>query len=357
MSTEENQVTDVALLSPAVGTGNVGDHLIETAIRRLLRDDVVFHRFTIRQPLKKPEIEAINATGFALLCGTNLYQHDWHSALTPDIIARIQVPVIPFGVGSSARCLKDIEVSKTTRQMIRVLHSRCILGSVRDPHSAAVVARAGVKNAVLTGCPVLTWARGKDLPTIQSVRRDRIVVTARNWLMHRWPENVDHPVQIHFLKTVFESFPSDQLVLAIHEDWDERLIDLLKIPRNNVFKSKYAADDTRLYTDQKNVILAMRLHAGMLGIANGVPAVFVGHDTRTHSFCQMMGLDCVDLFSEACAEECITHLQRIMNGDVTVFAEMQPRYRQLHGAMERFLVDNGLPVRRLNDAKDPECRI
>src|SRR5262245_53073879 len=92
----------VALLSPAVGTGNVGDHFIESAIRRLLREETAYARFSIRRPLTPAEIDAINGTSCAVLCGTNLYQHDWESALTPEILARVRVPVIPFGVGGSA---------------------------------------------------------------------------------------------------------------------------------------------------------------------------------------------------------------------------------------------------------------
>jgi hypothetical protein len=42
----------------------------------------------------------------------------------------------------------------------------------------------------------------------------------------------------------------------------------------------------------------MRLHAGMLAVANGVPALFIGHDTRTYSFCEMMGLECIELFAD-----------------------------------------------------------
>ncbi len=148
----------IALLSPAVGTNNVGDHLIEWAVRRLLGEDVVYDRFTIRRPLRPDEIEVINTSSCAIICGTNLYQYEWESALTPEALARIKVPVIPLGVGGSAATLAETDVSHQTRRMIRAIHQRCTTGSVRDPHAAQVVALAGVNNIVLTGCPVLFWA-------------------------------------------------------------------------------------------------------------------------------------------------------------------------------------------------------
>src|SRR4051794_1314088 len=134
----------VALLTPALGTKNIGDHFIELAIRRMLRPDTRYQRFTIRRPLKLEEIERINQTSAAVICGTNLWQHDWESALDAATLNKITVPVIPFGVGSSAAKLSDTYVADKTRSMIRLIHEHCAAGSVRDEHSAAVVARAGV---------------------------------------------------------------------------------------------------------------------------------------------------------------------------------------------------------------------
>src|SRR5436305_424429 len=143
----------ISLLSPAVGTGNVGDYFIEYAIRRLLRDDVVYHRFTIRRPLTAAEIDQINATDFAVLCGTN----------------------------------------------------------------------------------------------------------------------VDQPVQIAVLRGILAALPPEQVLFAVHEDYDARLVPLLDLPRGAVFHSERFEDYVHLYTDPDHVVLALRLHAGMLGLANGLP--------------------------------------------------------------------------------------
>src|SRR5947209_8922698 len=212
MSSLRQSEHHIALLSPAVGTGNVGDHFIERAIQRLLAEHVVYHRYSIRRPLTGRELDEINETACAVLCGTNLYQRDWESALTPQTLDQIRVPIVPLGVGSSAAGLDELAVGARTREMIRILHSRCALGSVRDPHTARVVALAGVSNAILTGCPVLFWSGGTALPNIAPFRRERIVLTARNWLMHRWPDNVDHPAQIRLLQTVLESFTTRQIL-------------------------------------------------------------------------------------------------------------------------------------------------
>jgi hypothetical protein len=163
--------------------------------------------------------------------------------------------------------------------------------------------------------------------------------------MHRWPENVDHPVQLNFLRSVLRRLPRNQIVFAAHEDFDLRLIDLLKIPSDVVFRSARPQAYIDLYTDQDHVVLASRLHAGMLALASGVPAVFVGHDTRTYSFCQMMGLNYVELFSDSAAQQAIEAVELLMAGDVACFARTRLAYAQLWHSLHVFLGRNALPLR------------
>jgi hypothetical protein len=333
----------ISLLSPAVGTANIGDHLIELAIRRLLGDHLSYQRFSIRQELTTDEIDRINQTCCAILCGTNLYQHEWESELTESALQKIRVPVIPFGLGGSASTLSDTQVGERTSRMMRLLHEKCELGGARDPHAMQVLSRIGVKNAILTGCPVLFWTGTGSLPKVAPLPRRRFVLTARNWLMHRWPDNVDNPVQIEVLGRILRHLEKqEEVVLAVHEPFDRSLLPMFGLPPASVVDTADPADYIRLYTDPSSCVLAMRLHAGMLAVANGVPAVFIGHDSRTYSFCQMMGLECIELFGDQCADRCIDRLDRIAAGDVASFALLPDRFEPLRRAMREFLVANRL---------------
>jgi hypothetical protein len=334
----------ISLLSPAVGTQNVGDDFIEMAIRRLLDQETSFRRFTIRRALKAQEIDEINETSCALICGTNLYQHDWESALDVATLKKIRVPVIPFGVGSSASQMSDTYIGDQTRTMIRALHERCAAGSVRDPHGAAVLERAGVENFIMTGCPVLFWAGQENLPAVSIGPRKRLVLTARNWLMHRWPDNVDHPVQVDLLRRVLSHFAGEQILFAVHEDFDRSLVEKLGVSASAVVDASEPEAYVQLYSDPQNAVLAMRLHAGMLARANGLGAVFVGHDTRTYAFCEMMGIECIDLFDSQCVKKTLAALDWVMAGEAcedgceTVFSGLME-------SMTRFMEANDLPAR------------
>jgi hypothetical protein len=332
----------LALLSPAVGTGNVGDHFIELAVRRLLAAGTRYERIGVRRPLGDAELAAVNACDAAVLCGTNLYQHDWESALSEGALERIEVPLVPFGVGGSAADLADTAVGERTAAMIRALHARCPVGGVRDPHALEVVGRLGVSNASLTGCPVLFWAGGDELPLPAARRRRRLVVTARNWLMHRWPDNEDHPVQIDLLRRVVAEAGADEVVYAVHEDFDLRLAERIGVDADRVVASDDPAAYVALYSDPDNVVLASRLHAGMLAVANGVPAVLVGHDTRTSSFCDMLGLEHVELFEDGAADRCLELVRAALAGEPAGLDRAAEAYGGLRGAMGAFMEANGL---------------
>ena len=334
----------VALITAAEDeNGNVGDLFIELAVRRLLGTGHELVAFSSRRNPSDEEIAELNRCDAALLCGTNLYQDTWQSAIDPAVMARLTVPVVPFGVGGSAAEMDDLDIGRTTREMIRLLHGSCPVGSVRDHFSAAVVRSCGVDNALLTGCPVLFWAGEERLPVPVAPAR-RVVITARNWLMHRWPDvSVDHPVQVAYLRAVLDGLDGVETIFAIHEDFDRSLVDLLGVPADRVFDSRDVGDYLALYTDPENVILANRLHAGMLAVANGVPAVFVGHDTRTYAFCEMLGLECIELFAEGAAEASLRAVRAALAGAPQPGLDTAGTvFRTLREAMGTFMAVNGL---------------
>jgi polysaccharide pyruvyl transferase WcaK-like protein len=333
----------IALLSPAVGTENIGDHFIEQAIVRMLGPGLQLDRYTTRRTLSKDETDRINDADCALICGTNLYQHEWPASVSRRVLKRLKVPVIPIAVGGSAASLGDVRVSRKTKRMIQLLHSKCEVGSVRDPHAAEVVAGADVTNAELTGCAVMQWSLAEDLPRIEPRQRSKLVLTARNWLMHREPYHLDDPTQIDVLREVVGSWDGD-VAYAIHEPFDRNIIELLGLSPDQVFDSDDPLEYLELYADPDAVVVGSRLHAGICALAQGVPSVFVGHDTRTYSFCDLMGLGYVELFDASAADQITARVAALAAGDVSEFAALADRYRELRARMRKVFEANDLPV-------------
>jgi hypothetical protein len=155
---------------------------------------------------------------------------------------------------------------------------------------------------------------------------------------------VDHPVQIGFMRALLGGLAGTDYVFTLHEEYDESLVAKLDIPGDRLFRGKTVDDFIALYGDPRHVVLASRLHAGMIALANGVPAVFVGHDTRTYSFCDMMGLECIELFSETAARDALARLRSARDGDASAYASLPRRFAPLREAMREFLKANSLPV-------------
>jgi hypothetical protein len=161
--------------------------------------------------------------------------------------------------------------------------------------------------------------------------------------MHREPHNVDDPTQILLLKQVIDSFDGE-IIYAVHEPFDRNLISPLGLSQAEVFETDDPDKYLELYSDPDALVLGSRLHAGICALAQGVPTIFVGHDTRTYSFCDLMGLEYVELFDADAAERAIERVGRIAGGDVGEFSKLGERYQDLRVRMREVLVANDLPT-------------
>ena len=81
--------------------------------------------------------------------------------------------------------------------------------------------------------------------------------------------------------------------------------------------------------------LGLRLHWNMLCLAHGIPAALLGTDTRTESFCDLLGLP-FHALADTSAEALLRSLDAF---DPTRFVR---RWQILQGCMQRVLAQNGL---------------
>ena len=177
----------LALLDAALTSTNSGDAVITDAIRRVLGPNA-FEAFPLLEPSSEAQIEAINACDAVILCGTNLYQQRFACALTEAIVRRIRVPVIPLGLGASAPIGEQPAMNAADARLVREIHDRCEVASVRDPVSLQFVEALGVRNVLLTGCPVLfhglappDFSARPDGPLHVSIRA-RLLHVENRWL-------------------------------------------------------------------------------------------------------------------------------------------------------------------------------
>jgi len=319
----------IALFTAGVAGDNSGDALIEHGIRTLL-PGYDFIRLPLVQRLTDAEIERANACRMGLLCGTNLYQSVFAGGLDMNTLRRLTIPMVPLGVGGSTPVGEQIQMDAKGREIVRELHSRCEVAGVRDPQSYQFVRSLGVGNVELTGCPVLF--HNVTAPDFQP-RSGSVALALRKRLLHV-PESqsilADRILQrlciaespLLVLQSPYDLPQAEQLAKQHH-------LDIVADPG-------WQADALLQALPKIRASIGLRLHWNMLALAHGIPAVLLGTDTRTSSFCDMMALPFHAI--ESC--DATTLLQQLHGEfDSTRFLH---RWHVLRSAMDGMLQANGL---------------
>ena len=319
----------LALLSAAENGDNAGDDLIVNAIQRITTG--TFTKFPLLQTLTDPQIEEINQQDAVIICGTNLYQTQFNCALTPDIIRKIKVPILPLGIGASAAVGHRIKMDKLGVKAVRMIHEQCNLGSVRDPASLEFVRYIGVKNARLTGCPVLFHSMRTPNFTLEE---KPIALSIRHRLLH-----------------IDESWGSvqDQMLVDICTEFSPKLI--AQSPYD-IEKGKLLADRYKLpflmdpdwrCTAMLDVVkscsrtVGLRLHLGMLFLSYGKPAILFATDTRTTEFCKMIGIPYYTFNNYSASE-----LFKLLKAPQTNQADIRQNWEALASQMRELLKANNI---------------
>jgi Glycosyl transferases group 1/Polysaccharide pyruvyl transferase len=321
----------LALLSAAVNGDNSGDALIVDAIRRLLVGHSL-HELPLLQPLTGAQVEEINACDAAVICGTNLYQAGFACELTPAVLERLRVPILPLGIGSSAPIGRLPAMNAEGVRAVRMIHERCAVGSVRDPVTLEFVRGLGIRNVELTGCPVLFHALAE--PTFGTASSDRLVLSVRARLLH--VEEHWNAKQMVTLRRLCREF---RPTLLLQSPYDMPIAEELvrEFGLESLHDDNWGAGPMVRGVLQSTRTAGFRLHFGMLSLAHGRPATFLATDTRTSGFCDMVGVPyhAVQAYRD---EDLLAELRGPQPG----LDRFLVNWRALRAAMATLLESNGL---------------
>ncbi len=323
----------IALLSAAVQGDNAGDAFIEDSIRRLVAAEE-YHRFPLVAPLQDADIEAINDCDVAMICGTNIYQNILMCNLDARTIERIKVPIIPMGIGSSAPIGAIPQMDEAGVQAVRLLHNRCSMSSVRDPGSLRFLHSIGVRNTILTACPVLF--HGLRCPDFRP-SGEGYTLSPRARLLH-----IDPSYESRQWETLDRLCRSYRPRLVLQSPYDLPLAEELA-KRHGVeivMDDQWQAGPFVQEVVRQAMTFGFRLHFGMLSLSYGKPAYFVAHDSRVSEFCEMMGLRYFDIRDYSDNALMLQIDSRSFGAD-----DFRRRWDAQAREMVRFLTANSLPTR------------
>lgn len=300
----------------------------------------LMERFSyLRRPTAR-ELEQINRCDQAIFVGTNIFQpHVLGWEWQPEDWQQIEVPYWFYGVGYSGPLQQDPkDICPAMKELIKWARGAEGIG-VRDPQTVSWLNSFGIESKLI-GCPVLAYA--DTFPKIAS-GEGQPILAVRKLLLHN-PGDEAATAQRIMIDWFFKENPEG--VCVVQEPADLQLLEGRPI-LTELHEIIQALSQARF-------VLTTRLHAGMLALSLGRPAVFLAHDTRVASFCEMVGLPLRKLSFEG-LNEAIGAIRAIEQGDLTEFngaIECIPIFRE---RLERFL-EGILSEKRVKEVSSYEAR-
>jgi len=315
----------IALVLPAEGSQNLGNTMICESTERLLRRISFIgevERFSFLRRPSHEELERLNQCDLAIFVGTNIFQpHVLGWEWQPEDWRQVHIPYWLYGVGYSGPLKNDPqEICPPMVELISWDAGAEGLG-VRDPQTVRWLSSFYI-DSELIGCPVLAYA---DSFSQITPGEGRPVLAVREILLHS-PGEEAQAAQRVMIDWFFEKYPDGVAIAQEPAD--------LKLLEGRPILTRF--EDIIEALAQARFVFTARLHAGMMALSFGRPAVFLAHDTRVASFCEMIGLPMRELSFAGLAES-IKAIHTIERGDLDEFQESVPQILCFRQRLEEFL--------------------
>lgn len=356
---------------------NIGDAFVFDSSLKLLNfekpDELPIDR------VDPAAIDRLNAEyDYVFLRGSNYVHAEMDWAQAPDVLRRLRIPVIAFGIGAQAPVSGKLELSEDTRTVLRLIADSTASLGVRGTYSAEVLNDLGIRNVRIIGCP--TAFRNNDpnlairLPPLDRIRK--VGVTLRREVSKTYAQDIKRYLTFHrdLVKAMADRF---EVTLMSQGEAEEKKLALgtpeqkaaaMAALRDNAWADNWYLDEqvAGLYQDRMfysdvvaeyerlvrglDLVLGYRLHGNLMALANGTPAIYFTYDSRTVEFADTFKIPSVDVFSgqDFRLEE---------YWDQSRFDRFNAAYAQVYGQMRDFLVENGVDNKMVPPATQPQRKV
>jgi len=353
---------------------NIGDAFVFDSSLKLLNYSEL-KALEIANP-KLDDIDRINAEyDFVFLRGSNYVHKDMRWSQTVEVLKRLKIPVIAWGIGAQAPVKGKIELSDETKTVLRMMADSTTSIGVRGAYSAQVLWDIGIRNVRIVGCPTAFRRNNPDLniqlPSLDKIRTAGI--TLRREVSSTYAQDIKQYLTFHrdLVKDLAARF--DVVLMAQGEVEEKKMVfgtpeqkeeafaalkanktvkdwyldeTMEKLHRERLFYSDVVADYENL-VQQKDHVLDYRLHGNLMALANGVPSIYFTYDSRTVEFAETYQIPSFDVFSgkEFSLEN---------YWDQSLFDKFNRAYHHTYREMRQFLVENGADTKMVDVMEKPE---
>lgn len=298
----------IALLSGA--DKNAGDFLIVNRAKRLLSDAVPgceMMEFKRNESLD-PYLDSLNACDVVVFAGGPGYMQDVYPERMPLVnnLRHIKPPFFAMGMGAYTRTssIKGYEFDKGSMSLLQRFERDGFSLGCRDELTIKVLNRAGLSDAVMTGCPAwydLEKVGASRLSTSPNLDRVGHVAISDPALA----ENV--PVACAVTRYVTEQLNPQKVTFVFHRGWSSDKFSrgyLAACQRNlktwldrqsvDVRSIAYSDEGFEVY-DECDLHIGFRVHAHIYNLSERRPSFLIEEDGRGWGLDETLGLDHVGI--------------------------------------------------------------
>lgn len=353
---------------------NIGDAFVHDSSLKLLDYDRV-DVLEIREVDEKAIDRYNNEYAYCFLRGSNYINASMNWQRAREVIERLKIPVIAFGIGAQAPASGPLQLSAETGAVLRAIADRCTTLGVRGAYTAEVLWGLGVRNVRIIGCPTLFRRRDPelriDLPPLDTVRKvaftlrrevsatyardiTRYLGLQREVILEldkRFELGISAQGEVEEKKIVFGTAEQREAAIAdlkrhgwLHEQGDR----MEALYRERLFYADVVAEYDA-YAKRHDLVLGYRLHGNLIALANKVPSIYFTYDSRTAEFVDTFKIPAFDVFGGEPFE-----LEAYW--DQARFERFNQAYHVGYREMRTFLEENGLAHRMGPARAAPDLR-
>ena len=360
---------------------NIGDAFVYDSSLKLMN----FEKLGVVE-IANPDMAQIDKLreeyDYVFLRGSNYIhsQMDWRNTI--EVLERLRLPVLGFGLGAQAPVKGKINLSEQTKTVLHMMADSTTSIGVRGAYTAQVLWDIGIRNVRIVGCPTAFRSNNPNmrikLPVLDTVKN--VGITLRREVSSSYAQNIERYLTFHrdLVKDLAHRFDNvtlmaqgepeeKKLVFGTDEQKEQAIAELRGNPnvgkwymddemerlyRSKMFYSDVVADYENLVR-QKDCVLGYRLHGNLMALSNGVPSIYFTYDSRTVEFAETYQIPSYDVFSK---KEFV--LEDYWNQDL--FDKFNRAWFQTYREMATFLTENNIDHKMVDvmpRAAQPERKV
>lgn len=249
------------------------------------------------------------------------------------------LPLIPVSIGLQSKDYQvDFRFHPDTLKVLARISERCVMG-VRGVYTAEILAKNGIKNFKIIGCPSMYL----DVPGLYTVNNQKKPICKVSMNFETFYDRFSQEKRALLSYGMMHDYSfveQAQRELSAQQEEDEGTLNQVKAwlsKRSNCF---FEINDWRSYMRNYDFSFGMRFHGNVMALWENVPALFISNDSRTRELCEHFSLPMIELGAFNC-ERPVEYYYELAD-----YSEFHKNYEKRRKEFVEFMEGNGICLKQ-----------